>query len=133
MIRLINDTCDVSILISNYLCFLIDRNVTSDTIDIHENLLHLFLRYISENAIETLFIFAPKVLDQFYHAFHPKNGRTVMNGFIRYLTYISQVLKEKICFTVILFHHIIRFVISLLLVPVCHPSLNSHHLSFNCR
>jgi len=96
MIRLINDTCDVSILISNYLCFLIDRNVTSDTIDIHENLLHLFLRYISENAIETLFIFAPKVLDQFYHAFHPKNGRTVMNGFIRYLKIENIVYDDLI-------------------------------------
>ena len=86
------DTNDISILISDYLCFLIDRNITSDTIDIHENVLHLFLRFISENSIETFQIFASKVLDQFYRDYNPKNGRTVMNGFIRYLK-----MKNIVC------------------------------------
>ena len=85
MIRLTKDTYDISILTSDYLCFLIDRNITSDIIDTHENVLHLFLRFISENAIKTLLIFAPKVLDQFYRDFRPKNGPSVINGFIRYL------------------------------------------------
>ena len=85
MIRLAKDINDISILISDYLCFLIDRNITSDIIDIHESVLHLFLRFISENAIETFLIFSSKVLDQFYSDYHPKNGRTVMNGFVRYL------------------------------------------------
>jgi site-specific recombinase XerD len=92
MIRLAKDTNDISILISDYLCFLIDRNIKSDTIDIHENVLHLFLRFISENSIETFQIFASKVLDQFYRDYHPKNGRTVMNGFIRYLK-----MKNIVC------------------------------------
>jgi site-specific recombinase XerD len=96
VIRLAKDTCDISILISDYLCFLIDRNITSDTIDTHENVLHLFLRFISENAIETLLIFAPKVLDQFYRDYHPKNGRTVMNGFIRYLKMENIVYEDLI-------------------------------------
>ncbi|KPA10381.1 integrase/recombinase XerC, partial [Candidatus Magnetomorum sp. HK-1] len=96
MIRMAKDTYDISILISDYLCFLIDRNITSDTIDTHENVLHLFLRFISENAIETLLIFAPKVLDHFYRDFNPKNGRTVMNRFIRYLRMEKVVCDDLI-------------------------------------
>jgi len=85
MIRLTKDACDISILISDYLCFLIDRNITSDTIDTHEKVLQLFHRFITENAIETHLIFSPEVFDQFYRDFHPKNGRAVMNGFLRFL------------------------------------------------
>ncbi|ETR65869.1 MAG: hypothetical protein OMM_05891 [Candidatus Magnetoglobus multicellularis str. Araruama] len=96
MIRLAKDTNDISILISDYLCFLIDRNITSDIIDIHESVLHLFLRFISENAIETFLIFASKVLDQFYRDYHPKNGRTVMNGFLRYLKMNNIVCDDLI-------------------------------------
>ena len=96
MIRLTKDTYDISILISDYLCFLIDRNINSDTIDTHENVLNLFLRFTSENAIETLHIFAPKVLDQFYRDYHPKNGRTVMNGFIRYLLKMESIVCDDL-------------------------------------
>ena len=96
MIRLTKDTYDISKLISDYLCFLIDRNITSETIDTHENGLHLFVRFISENAVETNLLFAPKILDQFYRDYHPKNGRTVMNGFIRYLKMENIVCDDLI-------------------------------------
>jgi len=85
MNRLTHDIQDISILISNYLCWIIDRNYTSDTIDIHKNTLHRFNTFISENNIEPHLIFDPEVLKKFYQDYHPKNGRMVMYEFILFL------------------------------------------------
>ena len=80
-----DNTTDIAQLISDYLCFMIDRKYSTSTFDTYDNVLARFEAFLCEHHINIHHIIDQNVLDSFYQTTQLPDAHKVIKGFIQFL------------------------------------------------